>query len=336
MVLKRTTYFLLIVCILGSCVSQQKYNSLLQARDNLELKATEYSITLSQERTKAINLSKQNQELSRQMAQVNLDNQRMSRELDRLRTDESELVFQHVQLTSKYEDMQDYFEIVLNDCDKDNIEIARKDRRLQVKEDSLLKVLIDLKLLEESILQRENSMVALSQYDSTAINTVYNNLNQDLNNMISNEFRVARVPHGVQISIDETVIFGAGSLDISDRGREILGLLAIALNAQPNIEVLVMGHTDKVKIVKKTKYLNDNWDLSVLKATAVTRALTEAKLDPSIITPSGRASYDPMVSNNTQAGRDKNKRLEISIYPKTMDEVRIHMDRKSQTKRSLV
>jgi chemotaxis protein MotB len=316
-------------CILGSCVSQQKYNSLLQARDNLELKATEYSILLSQERTKAINLNKKNQELNRQMTQVSLENQQMTRELDKLRSDESELVFQHVQLTSKYEDMQDYFEIILEDCDKNNLEIARKDRRLQVKEDSLLKVMIDMKLLEESILQRENSLVALSQYDSTSINTVYNNLTSDLNNMMSTQFRVSRVPHGVQISIDETMLFNTGSLEITDEGNELLRLLAIALNAQPNIEVLVLGHTDKVRIVKKTKYLTDNWDLSVLKATAVTRALTEAKLDPTIITPAGRSSYDPMVSNQTQAGRDKNKRLEINIYPKTMDEVRIHMDRKS-------
>ena len=137
-------YFTLILAglCLGGCVSQQKYNSLVQARDNLELKATEYSISLSQERTKAINLTKRNQDLSRQLAQTELDNQRMSRELERLRSDESELVFQHVQLTSKYEDMQDYFEIILSDCDKDKIEIARKDRRLQVMEDSLLKVLI--------------------------------------------------------------------------------------------------------------------------------------------------------------------------------------------------
>ena len=315
--------------MLASCVSQQKYNSLLQARDNLELKATEYSILLSQERTKAINLNKKNQELNRQMTQVSLENQQMTRELDELRSDESELVFQHVQLTSKYEDMQDYFDIILEDCDKDNLEIARKDRRLQLKEDSLLKVMIDMKLLEESVLQRENSLVALSQYDSTSINTVYDNLTSDLNNMISTQFRVTRVPHGVQISIDESMLFYTGSLEITDEGNEVLRFLAIVLNAQPNIEVLVMGHTDKVKIVKKTKYLSDNWDLSVLKATAVTRALTEAKLDPTIITPAGRSSYDPIVSNQTQAGRDKNKRLEINIFPKTMDEVRIHMDRKS-------
>ncbi|GJM29257.1 MAG: cell envelope biogenesis protein OmpA [Cyclobacteriaceae bacterium] len=312
---------------MAACVSQQKYNSLAQARDNLELKATEYSISLSQERTKAINLSKKNQELNRQAAQIKLDNQRMSRELDRLRTDESELVYQHVQLTSKYEDMQDYFEMVLNDCDKDKIEIARKGRRLQVKEDSLLKVLIDLRLLEESIRQREQTLVVLTQYDSTSINNIYDNITNDLGNLISNEFRVTKTPHGVQISIDETVVFTRGSLDITRDGQEVLQHLAIALNAQPNIEVLVIGHTDKVKIAKKTRYLSDNWDLSVLKASAISRALEEAKLDPTIITASGRAAYDPMVSNNTQAGRDKNRRIEINIYPKLANQARVHMNR---------
>ncbi len=322
--------FLLLICLwFGSCVSQQKYNSLLIARDNMELKATEYSISLAQERTRAINLSKKNKDLNRQFAQTNLNNQRMSRELDRLVSDESELVFEHVQLTSKYEDMQDYFEIVLNDCDKTRIEIARKDRRLQIKEDSLLKVLINLQLLEENIRQRENSSIVLSQFDSASINTLYGNVSRELNNLISSGFRISKISHGVQISVDETVIFVRGSLNVTAKGQEVIRHLAIALNAQPNIEVLVLGHTDRVKVSRKTKYLTDNWDLSVLKAAAVTRALADAKLDPRIITASGRAAYDPMVSNNTQAGRNKNRRIEINIYPKIPGQANLQMDRKT-------
>lgn len=322
--------FLLLICLwFGSCVSQQKYNSLLLARDNMELKATEYSISLAQERTRAINLSKKNKDLNRLLAQTNLDNQRMSRELERLVSDESELVFEHVQLTSKYEDMQDYFEIVLNDCDKTRIEIARKDRRLQIKEDSLIKVLINLRLLEENIRQRENSSIVLSQFDSASINTLYGNVSRELNNLVSSEFRISKISHGVQISVDETVIFDRGSLNVTAKGQEVIRHLAIALNAQPNIEVLVLGHTDRVKVSRKTKYLTDNWDLSVLKAAAVTRALADAKLDPRIITASGRAAYDPMVSNNTQAGRNKNRRIEINIYPKIPGQANLQMDRKT-------
>lgn len=322
--------FLLLICLwFGSCVSQQKYNSLLLARDNMELKATEYSISLAQERTRAINLSKKNKDLNRQLAQTNLDNQRMSRELERLVSDESELVFEHVQLTSKYEDMQDYFEIVLNDCDKTRIEIARKDRRLQIKEDSLLKVLINLRLLEENIRQRENSSIVLSQFDSASINTLYGNVSRELNNLVSSGFRISKISHGVQISVDETVIFVRGSLNVTAKGQEVIRHLAIALNAQPNIEVFVLGHTDRVKVSRKTKYLTDNWDLSVLKAAAVTRALADAKLDPRIITASGRAAFDPMVSNNTQAGRNKNRRIEINIYPKIPGQANLQMDRRT-------
>ncbi len=322
--------FLLLICLwFGSCVSQQKYNSLLLARDNMELKATEYSISLAQERTRAINLSKKNKDLNRQLAQTNLDNQRMSRELERLVSDESELVFEHVLLTSKYEDMQDYFEIVLNDCDKTRIEIARKDNRLQIKEDSLLKVLINLRLLEENIRQRENSSIVLSQFDSASINTLYGNVSRELNNLVSSGFRISKISHGVQISVDETVIFVRGSLNVTAKGQEVIRHLAIALNAQPNIEVLVLGHTDRVKVSRKTKYLTDNWDLSVLKATAVTRALADAKLDPRIITASGRAAFDPMVSNNTQAGRNKNRRIEINIYPKIPGQANLQMDRRT-------
>jgi chemotaxis protein MotB len=67
----------------------------------------------------------------------------------------------------------------------------------------------------------------------------------------------------------------------------------------------------------------------VLKATTVARALEGAKLDPRIITASGRAAYDPMVPNTSQAGRDKNKRIELNIYPSIVGQANVYMERKS-------
>jgi chemotaxis protein MotB len=303
---------------LGSCVSKQKYNSLIQARDNLELKATDYSVQLAQERTKALNLQSKYQDLTRQLMQNNAENQRMTRELDQLQRQESTLATDYQELSLKYEDMRGYFDIVLNECDKDKIQVARKERLLDQRQDSIDRSNADLVRTEQSLIQREQKVMEWEQRIATQsdlIESIYTRLNQDLSNLLSTQFTIARADEGVRIIIDEPVLFETGSLEITDYGQSALEQMAVALNAQNDIYVTVIGHTDRNRISKKAKYLTDNWDLSVLKAAAITRALTEAKLDPTIVTASGRGSIAPMVSNSTAEGREKNKRSEIIVTP---------------------
>ena len=309
---------LLSTYMLSGCVSQQKYNSLLNARDNLELKATEYSVQLAQERTKAMSLEGKNQDLNRQLMQSNVENQRMNRELDKLQRDESSLVVEHEELTLKYEDMRDYFDIVLNECDQDKIGVARRQRQLDQRVDSIDTATKRLQGMEENLLEREQ-LVRTWEVDHqdkfTIIESIYEDLNQSFSNLISTQFNLNKSSKGITISIDEPVLFEPGSINITDFGAQALEQIAIALNAQNDIEITVVGHTDRNRIAKKAKYLTDNWDLSVLKAAAVARELTIAKLDPNIITISGRGEFAPMVSNHTAEGREKNKRTEIKVMP---------------------
>lgn len=322
-------HLLLILALfwLGSCVSQQKYKSLLQARDNLELKATDYSVQLAQERTKALSLQNKNQDLDRQLMQINVDNQRLTRELDQLRKFESNLSADHQELTLKFEDMRDYFDIVLNECDKDKIAMARKQRELQQQEDSIKEVLLELRTTETLLLDRERQVrawEAIANGKSAMADAIQENLNQSLNNLISDRFSISRQDEAVKISIDESVIFETGSLVITDYGSSALEQLAIALNGLNNIKVCIIGHTDPTRIAKKAKYLTDNWDLSVLKAAAVTRELMAAKLDPLVVKVAGRGEMDPMVSNHTPEGREKNKRTEIVITTSSLDQANLN------------
>ena len=308
----------IIACCLASCVSQQKYKALIQARDNLELKATDYSVQLAQERTKALNLQSKYQDLNRQLMQNNAESQRINRELDQLRKKESTLSADFQELNLKYEDMRDYFDIVLNECDKDKIQIARKERILNQRQDSINKSSEELLASVQTLLVREQKVREWelelgAQMDK--VDNIYQRLNQDLGNLLSGQFTIQKEQNMVRIIIEEPVIFETGSLEITDYGQRALEQLAIALNAQSNILVTVVGHTDRNRIAKKAKYLTDNWDLSVLKAAAITRALTEAKLDPTIVTVSGRGAIAPMVSNVTPEGREKNKRSEIIVAP---------------------
>jgi chemotaxis protein MotB len=97
-----------------------------------------------------------------------------------------------------------------------------------------------------------------------------------------------------------------------------LGTLAQVLNANPDINVVVEGHTDSVPI--HGKYA-DNWALSVARSTAIARVLIDTyKVDPTRITASGRSKYEPVDDNATAEGRQRNRRTEIILAPK-LDEL---------------
>lgn len=118
----------------------------------------------------------------------------------------------------------------------------------------------------------------------------------------------------VFIDISDKLLFESGSYDITARAKEVLGKVAKVLNNQPNIEFQVEGHTDTNPYKKGV--LLDNWDLSVKRATAVTRILqNDYAINPARITAAGRSEYVPVASNDTPEGRAANRRTRIVILP---------------------
>lgn len=118
----------------------------------------------------------------------------------------------------------------------------------------------------------------------------------------------------VYVDISDKLLFKSGAYDVTDRAKEVLGKVAKVLNAQPEIEFMVEGHTDSVAI--KSPGINDNWDLSVKRATTVVRILqTTYGLDPKRMTAAGRGQYLPLADNATAEGRAANRRTRIVILP---------------------
>jgi len=118
----------------------------------------------------------------------------------------------------------------------------------------------------------------------------------------------------VYVDISDKLLFKSGSYDVTDHAKDVLGKVAKVLNAQPEIEFLVEGHTDTVAI--KGAGMADNWDLSVKRATTVVRILQNTYgLDPKRMTAAGRSSYIPLADNATPEGRAANRRTRIVILP---------------------
>lgn len=123
----------------------------------------------------------------------------------------------------------------------------------------------------------------------------------------------------VYVSMSDKLLFKSGSTAVEPKGVEALKALADVLNKNQDIQILVEGHTDNVPI--KTAVFKDNWDLSVGRATTITRMLNkDYGVAATRMTASGRGEYFPKASNDTPEGKAKNRRTEIILSPK-LDEI---------------
>ncbi|MFI8603998.1 MULTISPECIES: OmpA/MotB family protein [Cellulophaga] len=118
----------------------------------------------------------------------------------------------------------------------------------------------------------------------------------------------------VMINISDKLLFNSGSYTVSNKANNILKKIADVINSEPSMEVMVEGHTDSRTI--QTPMFQDNWDLSVKRATSVVRILqSKYNVAPEKLIASGRSSYLPLVENDSKENRSKNRRTRIVIIP---------------------
>ena len=122
----------------------------------------------------------------------------------------------------------------------------------------------------------------------------------------------------VYVSIADRLLFRSGSTRVNSAAKEIVGKIATVINDHNNIDVMVEGHTDNVPM--NTEGIEDNWDLSVKRATTIVRMLqNDHYVDPARLTAAGRSEYAPKGDNESSSGRSMNRRTEIVIQP-SLDE----------------
>ncbi|HNW91022.1 MAG TPA: OmpA family protein [Bacteroidales bacterium] len=175
---------------------------------------------------------------------------------------------------------------------------------------------------EKLLLERENALADLKKKLSRQ-DSITKRLNDVLRNALlgfqSDELSVEIKNGKVYVSMSDKLLFKSGSAAIEDKGKEAIKVLAEVLGKNPDIDILVEGHTDNIPI--KTSVYRDNWDLSVARATSIVRILTdEYQIPPTRLTASGRGEFSPRSSNETPEGRANNRRTEIILSPK-LDEI---------------
>ncbi len=156
---------------------------------------------------------------------------------------------------------------------------------------------------------------SMARKDSINMNLVMN-LKGAIGDLSDGDINVKVDKGVVYVDISDKLLFKSGSFNVTDKAKVVLGKVAKVLAAQPQIEFMVEGHTDSKQLIGSSSSIEDNWDLSVKRATTVVRILQETYgLDPKRMTAAGRAEYVPVAENNSADNRAKNRRTRIVILP---------------------
>ena len=156
---------------------------------------------------------------------------------------------------------------------------------------------------------------------SDSLNMVLtNNLTRSLSREEMKEVDVQVLKGVVYISLADNMLYKSGSYEINDRAAETLSKIAKIIKDYKDYDALIEGNTDNVPInttAESMKNIRNNWDLSCLRASSVVQALqNQYGVDPKRLTAGGRGEYNPLVANDTEVGKLRNRRTQIIITPK--------------------
>jgi chemotaxis protein MotB len=248
-----------------------------------------------------VNLANREKEIAAMTKEINL----LTNEKNELDRNYASLIRTHDELDTKYKNL----------INESLSQADQYSRLLQLKSDEL-----DNK--EKLLVERERALNEMRQVIARQ-DSITRRLNDILRNAMlgfnPDELSVEVRGGKVYVSMSDRLLFKSGSAAVETKGQEAIKLLAEVLNNNPDIEILVEGHTDNIPI--KTAVFKDNWDLSVARATSIVRILTEThKIAPTRVTASGKGEFLPRASNDTPEGRAMNRRTEIILSPR-LDEI---------------
>jgi chemotaxis protein MotB len=295
--------------MLSSCVTKKKYDDMLAQKVRMEADLSDRDAAIQKANQDLKALEDEMRKLKEDTTNLGIDVRTTSERL-------SVLEKQYKQLNSTYSNL-------LSNSGKLNRDNAQQQEQLLNMQKNLEITRRKNDSLSTSLAEREKKVQELEQIMANKDKAV-----QDLRGKITNallNFKesdiTVKVKNGkVYVSLAEQLLFQSGSVEVDAKGVTALQQLAKAIKDQKDINIMIEGHTDNVPISKKSPYMSDNWDLSVMRATSITRILTKGGVAPQQITASGRGEFSPLASNDNAQNKQKNRRTEIIITP-NLDEL---------------
>ncbi len=327
-------FFVVFVVMLSACVPLKQYKDLKTKNQQCE-----------DERSY---LKNQQKELSEKVNEFNLQVNKLTQQVSALSLDTASLGYSKRTLTEQLNRMTKLNEELNVLLKKKNFEATTENKKLleqlQQLQESLLKKEDELKMLEreinkkkynvDSLLTELNNKTEQLEKKNARLIELESMLNKKDSAVMALKDKVAKALKGyegqgltvnykngkVYVSMEEKLLFQSGRWEVDARGQKAIKDLAAVLEKNQDVNVVIEGHTDDVPY-KGSGGVEDNWDLSTKRATAVLKILlSNSKIDPKRVTASGRGEYLPIDPAKTPEARAKNRRTEIILTPK-LDEL---------------
>jgi len=306
MIKKASIGLLVLAFSATSCVSKKIYNDL----------ETKYSDLKKENRS----ITDENDNLKKAKNQLELDRDKLTKDLASTKDDLAKQKADLAAEQKKYKVLQDSYNALeknSNDALEKNLaknrellaQLEAKGKALAEEQARLDKTANRLKELEDMIAAKEEAMRKLKE-----------TLSKALNGFEGKGLTVEQKNGKVYVSMENKLLFNSGSWAVGTEGRKAVVELGKVLGDNPDLSVLIEGHTDDDPYAGSGPIAN-NWDLSTKRATAIVNILSEnAKINKQKLTAAGRSEFSPLASNATPEGKAKNRRIEIILTPR-LDEI---------------
>ncbi|MBZ9631119.1 OmpA family protein [Salegentibacter sp. LM13S] len=297
------------VFMLTSCVSSKKYGELEGRHADLKRE----NRNTQSELEKYQNLDEEFSALKKDYAEATAERDRLRDELESSRKN-------YATLKNSYDALEENSSAAISENSRQNrqllAELEEKEQALVEEQSRLNKLQRDL----DARSRRVNELEELIAAKDAKMNALKDAISKALTNFEGKGLTVEQRNGKVYVSMENKLLFSSGSWAVNNEGRQAVQQLGQVLAENPDIAVLIEGHTDNVPY-GGSGALNDNWDLSTKRATSIVQILRENNnIDPQNLTAAGRGEYAPIATNETAEGKAKNRRIEVILTPK-LDEV---------------
>lgn len=311
--IKKSLLAILTIAVLANCVSPKVYKELEDKYANLKKENRKLSDEVSI-------LTKAKNAAENELKQLKLAYDEAVAQRDKLQSDCTALQANYDAVKESYAALEENSSAAIAANSKKNRELLAQ---LEAKEDALAAENARLERLKKELEDRSNRVAELESViaaKDAAMTQLKNAISKALTDFEGKGLTVEQRDGKVYVSMENKLLFDSGSWAVGSEGQRAVQQLGGVLAVNPDIAVLIEGHTDNVPY-QGTGQLTGNWDLSTKRATAIVNILREnASINPENLTAAGRGEFAPIATNDSAEGKAKNRRIEVILTPK-LDEL---------------
>lgn len=311
--MKKITYlisFAIITVSLSSClVSKKKFDEQEALAKKSMAEKRDCNEKLDKANADIANLNDQISKLNGEVADLKNKNLTLSEQKDRLTKANEDANKLYESLKNQYQDLS---KSSSKDKEKLSLALAEKEATLNDKQAELQRLSDALKEREKRVKDLEASIARKEE----ALADLKKKITDALTGFASDELKVTQKDGKVYVSLSDKLLFKSGSFAVDEKGKSAIVKVAEVMNKLTDVTLVVEGHTDNKQYTAAKGEVKNNWDLSAMRAAAVTNiVVNDGKLDPKRVVAEGRGEFYPVASNDTPEGRSQNRRIELVLSP---------------------